>query len=283
MRSELNQTERRFLLLLDANELIKELSNPSTPRLRRAAIGDRLAEIGDERPGVGLRGDGIPHVLWCEVPGGQISLEGGAGTFSVPPFQIAKYPVTWAQYRTFLELPDGYANSAWWEQLVQDELPGDTERSANQPAENVSWYDAVAFCRWLSARLGYEVRLAAEWEWEWEAAATGCEATRQYPWGTDWDSRNANTEESRLARSTAVGMYPNGASDLGILDLSGNVWEWCINQYEAPHAVALAGDGPRVVRGGSWSWKNEYARLTRRDLPGYRNRYHGFRLARFAV
>ena len=57
----------------------------------------------------------------------------------------------------------------------------------NHPAENVSWYDAVAYCRWLSKRLGYEIQLPTEWEWQ--QAATGGDPTNQYPWGPDWDSK----------------------------------------------------------------------------------------------
>ncbi|HMA73817.1 MAG TPA: SUMF1/EgtB/PvdO family nonheme iron enzyme [Xanthobacteraceae bacterium] len=279
LRPQLNQTEKRFLLLLDSNDLLQELTSLSTPHQRRAAIGDRLAKIGDNRAGVGLCPDGTPDLLWCEIPSAEISLGDGAGTFSVKPFRMAKYPVTWAQYRSFLAAPDGYANSAWWERLVRNELPEDTERAANLPAENASWYDAVAFCRWLSARLGFEVRLPAEWEWE--AAATGGCATYQYPWGMGWDSRYANTEDSGINRSTAVGMYPHGASPFGILDLSGNVWEWCINEYESSGAVEHAGGRARAVRGGSWMWKHDCARVTlrERDLPDYRSRNHGFRLA----
>ena len=101
------------------------------------------------------------------------------------------------------------------------------------------------------------------------------------PWGTEWDPRNANTVESGINRSTAVGMYPHGLSPFGILDLSGNVWEWCINEYESPRELASARDQPRVVRGGSWQWTHDFARLARRDreLPGYRSRDHGFRVA----
>jgi formylglycine-generating enzyme required for sulfatase activity len=278
LRPPLNQTEKRFLLLLDANDLLQELGNPFTPHQRRAAIGDRLADIGDSRAGVGWR-DGTVDLLWCEVPGANIVLDDGAGTYSVKPFRMAKYPVTLAQYRRFLEEQDGYANPAWWEQLVHAEFPEPTPQAANRPAVNVSWYDAVAFCRWLSARIGYEVRLPAEWEWE--TAATGGDPSHQYAWGAEWDPQFANTEESGLNRSTAVGMYPHAASGTGILDLCGNVWEWCFNSYEALGASAQAEDQARVVRGGSWLWNHDSARVRRRDRdkPNYRSWNHGFRLA----
>ena len=110
----------------------------------------------------------------------------------------------------------------WWEGLAkrQDE-PGEQYRKLdNHPADKVSWYDAVAYCRWLSGRLDYEIRLPSEWEWQ--QAATGGDPTNKYPWGGKWDSDRANTDESGLSRATAVGLYPQGASLVGAFDqLSG--------------------------------------------------------------
>jgi formylglycine-generating enzyme required for sulfatase activity len=128
----------------------------------------------------------------------------------------------------------------------------------NYPADNVSWSDAVAFCRWLGARVGSETRLPTEWEWQ--QAATAGDDTRVYPWGPEWDPGRANTEGSGLNGSTAVGMYPQGASPVGALDLSGGVWEWCLNEYENPEHVELTGESPRVVRGGSWGYNRDQAR-----------------------
>ena len=167
----------------EAERLLEEIDNPATSHQRRAIIGDRLADIGDPRPGVGLNSDGLPEFVWLPVPGGEITLEDNAGTFTVQPFAISKYPVTWAQYRSFLEAKDGYRKKRWWRGLAERQAqPGEQYRQQdNHPAENVSWYDAVAFCRWLSARLGYEVRLPTEWEWQ--QAATGGDPAREYPWG----------------------------------------------------------------------------------------------------
>jgi hypothetical protein len=228
--------------------------------LQRAIIGVRLALLGDPRPGVGLRADGLPDLVWCEVPGGEVTLEENAGAFTVEPFQIARYPVTYSQYRAFLDAEDGFNNPDWWEGLwFQVDKPGrQFNRRDNHPAENLCWLEAMAFCRWLSARLGYEVRLPTEWEWQ--QAATGGDSTNEYPWGPDWDGQCANTDESGLSRSTAVGMYPQGASPVGALDMSGNVWEWCLNEYDRPENVTPAGDARRVVRGGAWNNNQTNAR-----------------------
>jgi formylglycine-generating enzyme required for sulfatase activity len=114
---------------------------------------------------------------------------------------------------------------------------GGTQRRqvSSHPAQNVSWFDATAFCRWLSGRLGFEVRLP--FEWEWEQAATGGNPGNTYPWGTDWDATRANNSESRLQRTMAVEMYPGGASNQGVLDLCGNVGEWCANAFDDPRLL----------------------------------------------
>jgi hypothetical protein len=78
--------------------LIEEIDHASTTHQQRVKISDRLAEIVDPRPGVGFRGDGLPHIVWCEVLGGKITLEKTGKTFTVDPFYISKYPVTWMQY-----------------------------------------------------------------------------------------------------------------------------------------------------------------------------------------
>ena len=74
-------------------------------------------------------------------------------------------------------------NKGWWKGLAdREDEPGEQYRKQdNHPAENVSWYDAVAYCRWLSKRLGYEIRLPTEWEWQ--QAATGGDKANEYPVG----------------------------------------------------------------------------------------------------
>jgi hypothetical protein len=194
------ELEKRFLGPIDPARMLEEIDDPATSHERRALIGVRLALIGDPRRGVGLREDGLPDIVWCKVARGEITLANGAGTFSVEPFYVSKYLVTWAQYRAFLEDPDGYP-----------------QEYANHPVNNVSWLDAVAFCRWLSQRLRYDIRLPTEWEWQ--QAATGGDPAKEYPWGPEWISNFANTYESGLSRSTAVGLYPQGASPTGALVL----------------------------------------------------------------
>ncbi|MCI0351941.1 MAG: formylglycine-generating enzyme family protein, partial [Acidobacteriales bacterium] len=226
----------------------------------------------------------LPDIIWLPVAGGEITLADNAGTFPVAPSHISKYLVTWMQYRAFLEADDGYRNAAWWRGLAKrQKKPGEQYRQQlNCPADNVSWYDVIAFCRWLSQRLGFEVRLPTEWEWQ--QAATGGDAEREFPWGPKWDPAFANTSESGLSRSTAVGLYPQGsapggASD-GPLDMSGNLWEWCLNESNNPERTDVRGDAHRVVRGGAWNLNQDSARAAccLRVPPDLRGFFIGFRV-----
>jgi hypothetical protein len=256
------------------------LDKPNTSHLRRAAIGDWLATTGDSRPGVSLREDGLPDVVWCPVSGGEVMLRDTTTPVRVERFYIAQYPVTWAQYRIFLEAEDGHENPDWWNGLrrraeyERHDTPVD-----NQPAQEVSWYDAVAYTRWLSSKLDHDVRLPSEWEWQ--QAASGGDPELLYPWGHERGQYYANTRESLLRRATAVGMYPKGESPVGALDMSGTVLEWCTNEFADPERVQLSGPARRVARGGSWFLIASYARTIARTGhdPYLRFNSVGLRLA----
>ena len=286
-RFPVKPVERAFLGPLTVDELLARLDDPATTHAERAVIGDRLAlqPDGDPRPGVGLRTDGLPDIVWKTIPGGNVTLEleakgwtrrfAAKPVFTVQPFQMAQYPVTVAQWRAFVEAEEGYdlliRKPRGWS---PDRQPG----RDNQPAVNVTWVEAVAFCQWLSDRLGCAVRLPTEWEWQ--QAATGADPHNQYPWGPDWDESLANTYESNLGRMLAVGLYPSGKSKQNVMDLSGNVWEWCLNQYDQPKQTKVGGEARRVLRGGSWNNHQDNARCAVRDysFPGDRDSNYGFRV-----
>ena len=194
----------------------------------RASSGVRLALLGDRRRGVGLRPDGLPDIDWCPIEGGEVTVEVRSDpddpnseivetvTRAVPAFKLARYPVTIAQFQAFLA--DYQREGAWRLPPEFPNVPANYSPLAhhgNHPADTVNWWEAAAFCRWLSARLGAEIRLPTEHKWL--LAATGGDRARAYPWGHDWnptrDPWRANTYESGLFRSTAVGLYPLGASN----------------------------------------------------------------------
>lgn len=265
----------------------------------RLKAGDELAALGDPRPGVGLTpapdGSGalIPDIDWVLIPDeGEFIYSAGDSqrTLRLPPFKIARCPITYAQFQAFIDAKDGFHNSEWWQGLKASsnhkQSPGDQVfKFANHPRDNVSWHDAVAFCRWLSKKLGRDVRLPTEWEWE--KAARGMDG-HSYPWGNEYIPGYANIDETEgkigpyyLRSTSPVGMYyPQGASPYGVLDLSGNVWEWCLNEYENPSKVEVTGDATRMLRGGSWNSAQDGARAAyrNRNYPYSRNDYYGFRV-----
>ncbi len=255
----------KFKLTPEQQRLLDFIADPNTQPPERAEAGRRLAEIGDPRRGVGLRPDGIPDIDWVEIPAGEFVLGGDDQAFEslprqklyLPAFAMARYPVTYAQFQAFVEAPDGIQNDRWWEGLAEQQKKPSQQQwpIANHPRENVSWYQAMAFCRWLSAKLGYEVTLPTEQQWE--KAARGTDG-RFYPWGNEYISGYANNDETNtedgpyyLGQTTAVGIYPQGVSPYGVLDMSGNVWEWCLTEWDTS-AVEPTSD--RAIRGGSYGY-----------------------------
>ncbi|MCP5229301.1 SUMF1/EgtB/PvdO family nonheme iron enzyme [Accumulibacter sp.] len=225
----------------------------------------------------------MPALDWVEIPGGDFIYQEGKKR-NLPTFHMARYPVTNVQYQTFIKA-GGYRDESWWENLVRPETQVPRWPQGNRPRTNVNWYEAVAFSRWLSAQLGYEVRLPTEEEWE--RAARG-RVGRQYPWGDRYESGSANIDEKAaysgqcyLKQTIAVGVYPHGASAEGVLDLVGHVWEWCLNKYEQPERIVADGtEANRVLRGASWHSDSSLARGSTRDRcpPGGRSVNFGFRL-----
>lgn len=265
------------LLTPEVDWILQELEWPETTHQRRRDIGQRLAELGDPRQGVAVI-DGVPDILWRDIPGGTVEIK-EHGAFSVKPFRMAAYPVTIAQFGAFVDAADGYRQKRWWKGLQQQQpMQQWNDRLTNHPVTHASWYDAVAFCRWLSSRWGFEVRLPTEQEWQW--AAQSANPRFAYPWGEEWRADASNTNESDIHRTTAVGIYPQGRSDQQVFDLAGNVWEWCLNEHSDPKRVTPRASEARVLRGGSWFNFRDLARADYRGNfnPGFRNSNFGFRV-----
>jgi formylglycine-generating enzyme required for sulfatase activity len=272
--------EYEFLGPLNVPSMLAELNVVSTSPEQRALIGVRLALLGDPRPGTGVRPNRLPDIEWCDVPEGRVLVGQTHEKRRVAHFRIARYPVTWAQYESFVLASDGYDNTSWWEGLsVREQQPGkQIQRYANHPAENVSWVDATAYCRWLASRVGYEVRLPTQWEWQ--LVATGGDPARPFPWG-EWQLGRANTREHDLNRTTAVGVFPQGAAACGALDVCGNVWEWCSDGEDMNPPDGNCPYGYRAVRGGSWNFGHETAKaeVPNTECASYRFNSVGFRVA----
>ncbi|MDM8524429.1 SUMF1/EgtB/PvdO family nonheme iron enzyme [Desulfococcaceae bacterium HSG8] len=199
-------------------------------------------------------------------------------------YAISRYPVTVAQFRTFVQ-DSGYEPEEDWEK--------DNEYD-NHPVVNISWHDAIAYCKWLTEKLkdrGWKIQLPTEAQWE--KAARGTDA-RIYPWGDEADPEKANYDDTGIGTTSAVGCFSRGAGIYGIQDMSGNVWEWCLDRCDLDENYRIITDtykdgltdpvcttgSSRVFRGGSWG-SNTGCRLTYRGYysPGYRYGDYGFRLA----
>jgi formylglycine-generating enzyme required for sulfatase activity len=201
----------------------------------------------------------------------------------------------WERFEVQRRDERGRAVRPWlWE---ESEFKGE-----NQPVIGVTWYEACAYAAWLDAALralgrlpeGWRIRLPREAEWEKAARWRGAGAHESlWPWGDRWDAACANTLEGRVMRPSPVGAYPRGSTPAGLLDMAGNVWEWCADWY-APDTYRLrAGQvtrdpvGPeqgdlRVLRGGAWNYDRSFARCAYRDrrVPDDFFDGIGFRLVR---
>ena len=245
-------------MLPDQQRLLAIMLDPKRPPKDRAKAGQDINQYGDPRPGVIDLDFGADY--WSRVPAGRFTYQDDANASIDTDYWIGKYPITYAQYKGFLDDPHGFRDAQWWrglhaEGLAQQKQGAGTQTwpLGNHPAQNVSWYDTMAFCRWLSARLGYEVTLPTEQQWERAARGTG---GREYPWGNGYQVGYANIDETLrsvgpnyLKQTTAVGIYPQRVSPCGALDLSGNVWEWTLSEYS--NNLTINGTGWCAVARGS--------------------------------
>lgn len=235
----------------------------------------------------------VPLLEWCEIPAGMVTLDTGNKngtsrwkTYFVEAFHISKYPVTNGQFQLFIDDPDGYASPRWWNfsqhamewrlKNVQPKLP--RFKGDDRPRENVTWYEAVAYCRWLSTKLGLNICLPTEQQWQ--RAAQGDDG-RLYPWGNEFDKNLANTRESRIRMTTLVMRYEKGVSPYGVYDMAGNVWEWCLTAENAEESYPdLTANANRAVHGGSFIGIQERAQAPFRFYlsPMYFYATIGFRL-----
>jgi hypothetical protein len=267
-----------------ARVLLDAVSSPETTSSQRLSAGRELNEHGDPRPGVGLRKDGLPDIPWAKIPAGDF-IFGFDRRIDLNEYYIARYTVTNAQFEAFIN-DNGFSDARWWEGLaVQEDGPEEIRwEQPNYPRVRVSWYGAVAFCRWLSAQLGFTIRLPTEEEWE--KAARGPNGAI-YPWGSSYIAGYSNINEAisgisstHLREPCAVGMFPHAQSTYGVHDMIGNVWEWCLNDFRNPTHIELGGDGLRAMRGGSWSNDRLFAHTARRQGKEPTTRFNeiGFRI-----
>lgn len=282
LRAEL---ERQGIIVSGAPGEMHEIrSDGATPRSsseQSEDSGTALPRVEDILP---------PPFEWVDIPGGSVILDEPptfgrkGGEFEIPAFRVARYPITNAQYAVFLADKDGYANRKWWNYsdnariVRQSNLKPRTPENMedDHPRSAISWYDAVAFCRWLSEKCGLQITLPTEQQWQ--RAAVG-DSGWAYPWGDDYDVTRCNTAKSGNMHTTPVTQYTEGASPFGVVDMVGNVWEWCLNDWNTGKPDIAWGSSHRAVRGGSYAfWGSARATDPGGIDPDSANDAQGFRI-----
>jgi formylglycine-generating enzyme required for sulfatase activity len=272
---------------------------------RRAAAAEAWARIESGQPVTQPAFWMMPYgePVWVEIPAGEFWMGSERGAEDEKPlhrvrvarFWIARVPVTNAQYQLFVEATGHKAPDHW----EGDRVPRGLE---SHPVVYVSWHDVLAYCRWLSEVTGELIMLPGEAQWE--KAARGDQDQRAYPWGDVWDDSEAqyagNTRELGLGLTTPVGIFPDGASPYGCLDMAGNVWGWTRSlwgvNWRAPdfrypydagdgrEDLGVGSDVYRVLRGGAFQLDRRFARCSYRDWdnPYSADGLCGFRVIRLA-
>lgn len=220
----------------------------------------------------------VNRALPSEQPQHEVCLSAG--------FWLDQTEVTNAAFQAFVDA-GGYTTPDWWSpsgqrwlaQQASETLPvpcaGDDLPDA--PRACITWYEAEAYAAWRGGMLPTE----AQWEW----AARGPEG-RIYPWGDEWNSDFANVVDSEGV--VPVGSYPDGASWVGALDMSGNVMEWA-RDWWTPNYRGAERDDPtgsergriKTERGGWWGSNPVVARTAYRhfeDPPSYQDHHIGVRI-----
>ncbi len=209
-------------------------------------------------------------------------------------YSVAKYPVTNEQFARFIE-SGAYQNKAYWTDLgwQQCELNKWTEpltwcytgwNNDTQPVVGVSWYEAVAFCLWVSETTGEKIMLPTEEQWQY--AAQGDDG-RAYPWGNHWNRNlcNNDVDHRGIDKTTPVDDYEGtGDSPFGVVDMAGNIWEWCLTDWKNKSDNIYKNATLRILRGGSFYDDNkDVFRCDYRfqGLPVTRAASFGFRVCRF--
>ena len=247
-------------------QMLAIIEESELPAFTREKAGRVLSRLGDTRDLTAL----------ANIPAGNFILGSNnhpnsqpSEKISVESFRIGLYPVVNRDFSTFV-----HETGREW--LCPD---GFSPEKQNAPATDLTWYDAMAYCEWLTRRwrLSGKIRpdehVRLPTEPEWERAARGDQTVSNkidpiYPWGTEWKDDAANYEESGFNMRCSVGLFPKGRSPYGCYDMAGQVWEWCTTLWgetmttpsfrypwcnDGREALDAPGSIRRVLRGGCFS------------------------------
>jgi formylglycine-generating enzyme len=232
--------------------------------------------LGSAKPIYDWEAAGVVRIEMVYVPAGAFLMGSSSRPGESPQhlhpmprgYYIGRYDTTWTQYLAYCE-----ATHHTWRN------PSRWNLDLEEPAVNVTWDEADAFCSWAGLRLPTEA--------EWEKAARGGTDARDYPWGTQWDgslcNHGATVADKRIREPdesdgftyvSPVGKFPGGVSPYGAFDMAGNVWQWCQDLYDKEaYARYERGDlrpprmgKDRVLRGGAWDCDKDLCRVSQREL-----------------
>jgi len=203
----------------------------------------------------------------CERPVHRVEV----GAFALAPTQVTN-----RDYAKFLSATGHEAPPDWSKPEFSD---------PRQPVVSVSWFDAVAYCEWLSKATGQNYRLPTEAQWEY--AARGGAEGKLFPWGDEPPQSLPRYSEKWLTGPERVGLDPpNGFS---LYDMCANVHEWCSDWYDANYYAVSPSKNPhgpetgtrRSSRGGSWRHHIKMSRCAARSSipPDFHYADYGFRVA----
>ncbi|MDJ0842378.1 MAG: SUMF1/EgtB/PvdO family nonheme iron enzyme [Acidobacteriota bacterium] len=282
------------------------------PENRFPSVEAFLAALKPSEPGNAPKApnDFNPGDDWVTIAPGEFTMGNDSGVSWEKPahqvritesFWLGRHPVTNREFRRFWEA-GGYKEQRFWTDESWDRLQSEGwDKPAywdhagfngdEQPVVGVGWFEALAYCKWLSETMklpeGFSVMLPTEAQWEW--AACGSE-NRPYPWGTRKPSKELANFGGTVGKITDVGSYPQGATPEGVHDMAGNVWEWCRDHwsdrvYKQRQSITedpyhQEGDAAvRALRGGAWLSDAVGLRASSRgrDLVWLRDAFVGFR------
>ena len=258
-------------------------------------------------------GTSTPAIAMISIPAGNFAMGSAVGdpgytldedpqhTVYLDAYQISKYEITNAQYKTFIDAggysTEGYwTTDGWiWRTANSITMPLDWVDSTNNswpdfpnyPVNGICWYEAYAFCKWAGGKLPTEA--------QWEKAARSVNATNYWPWGPVWDASKCNSTYNvsidTFTISSPVGYFGYGQSPYGVYDMAGNLWEMVGDWYQSDYYSTSPDSNPtgpvfaltnRVIRGGSHGSVYNSCRCAERNTyaPTSRGYSVGFRLVK---
>jgi len=258
-----------------AMEIFTVKGSKKVPIIIRIEVAEALGQGGDPRLRPG-------KIQYLEIPG----MKGK---------KLGKHPVTVEEYQRFLDAR-GYDKRKYWDDVGWSinmecgwKSPGKWEdqiKNPNRPVIQISWYEAYAYCKWLSEVQDRKMRLPSESEWQ--AAAKPDKG--KYPWGSEEPDEELANFNRNVGSPTPVGVYTRGVGTGGHLDLAGNVLEWCDDKVDWTSwmddyltrikSKRYEGETARALRGGGFWYSAVFLRFSARfwNPAGHRFGFFGFRV-----